>query len=330
MTTAGKKEAAAAAYLVPRLQSLLKRCIAKAEEHNQHRSTVSDIDVNCCSHRGVNRVLSLLQFILNHDFADDEPRRIGTTEDFDPEDEYIDMPELFLDDDSADCDFDFMPNVIGSSKSKNTSDQAKESLGYKTVQQYMANLSGIEVYRAMLDIVYTYDLCRKHICILCFAINDIHRHNDEDLQQDNDTAVEQGKQQEAATTNKRKRKARDTVAADDNDDNDDSNGTVATDTPTRMIITRRSLKLQQAGQTVPMTVDVEAATNDENVPPAATTSAQQPNSNKRRKVDSTTTTTKNGTAAISQIQPPVTRARARLQRVSGTSTCANPSSASSS
>ncbi|KAI8867723.1 hypothetical protein GQ42DRAFT_180466 [Ramicandelaber brevisporus] len=220
------------------------------------------------------------------------------------------MPELSLEDDSADCDFDFMPDITGSSKSKQTSDQAKENLGYKTVQQYMANLSGIEVYRAMLDIVYTRELCRKHICILCFAINDMHKHDDEDLQQDNDTAVEQCKELEAATTTKRKRKARDTVAADDyndNDDNDVNDGTVATDTPTRMIITRRSLKLRQA------------AANDENVPPVTTTSAQQPNGNKRRKVDNTTTTaTNNGTTAISQIQPPVTRARTRLPRANTT------------
>ncbi|KAI8873889.1 hypothetical protein GQ42DRAFT_152368 [Ramicandelaber brevisporus] len=146
MTTADGKEAAVAAYLVPRLEIMLKRCIAKAEEHNQRQSTVSDIGVNSCSHRGVHRVLSLLQFILNHDFADDEPRWIGTTEDFDPEDEYIDMPELFLDDSNADCDVDFLPDITGSSKSKQTSDQAKKNLGYKTVQQYMANLSGIEVY----------------------------------------------------------------------------------------------------------------------------------------------------------------------------------------
>ncbi|KAI8873890.1 hypothetical protein GQ42DRAFT_7944 [Ramicandelaber brevisporus] len=183
----------------------------------------------------------------------------------------------------------------------------------------MANLSGIEVYRAMLDIVYTHEQCHMPICILCFAINDIHHHDDQDLQKDNDTAAEQGKEQEAATTaTKCKRKARDPVAVDDNDDND---GTTATDTPTRMIITRRSLKLRQDGQTVPTTVDIEAATNDENVPPAATTSTQQPNSSERRKVDSTTTTTtNNGTAAISQIQPPVTRAKARLPKVSGTST----------
>ncbi|KAI8865451.1 hypothetical protein GQ42DRAFT_166060, partial [Ramicandelaber brevisporus] len=120
------------------------------------------------------------------------------------------MSELFLEDDSTDCDFDFMPDVAGSSKSKQTSDQAKENLGYKTVQQYMANLSGIEVYRAMLDIVYTREL------------------DDQDLQQDNDTTVKQGKQQEAATATKRKHKVREQDAADDNDDNDDA---TATDTP---------------------------------------------------------------------------------------------------
>ncbi|KAI8867278.1 hypothetical protein GQ42DRAFT_158047 [Ramicandelaber brevisporus] len=141
---------------------MLKRCIAKAKKYKQQKA-VSDIGVNSCSHRGVNRVLSLLQFILDHDFADDEPPWIGTTEDFDPEDEYIDMPELFLDDDSADCDFDFMPDITGSSKSKNTSNQTKKKRGYKTVQQYMANLSGIEVYRAMLAIVYTYDLLKKPV-----------------------------------------------------------------------------------------------------------------------------------------------------------------------
>ncbi|KAI8867030.1 hypothetical protein GQ42DRAFT_165087, partial [Ramicandelaber brevisporus] len=138
------------------------------------------------------------------------------------------MPELSLDDDNADCDFDFLSDITGSSKSKQTSDQAKENLGYKTVQQYMANLSGIEAYRAMLDIVYTYDLLMDTF-------------PDENYVSEmpmikicNKTTI-----QPWSKANNRRQPPPPNVSArlatKMQDDNDDSNGTVATDTPTRRI-----------------------------------------------------------------------------------------------